>query len=53
MNIFFVFVSDINECTEETDDCTHKCVNTVPGYECVCQEGFILLTSDNVTCIRK
>uniref|UniRef100_A0A672IBJ5 Si:ch211-241f5.3 n=1 Tax=Salarias fasciatus TaxID=181472 RepID=A0A672IBJ5_SALFA len=50
---------DINECTERPDICgPHaRCFNTVPGYSCFCDEGFISSTGvevfrrgDGVTC---
>ena len=42
--------SDINECTEDIDDCTHDCYNTVSSYLCDCPTGYELDT-DEVTCI--
>ena len=42
--------SDINECTEDTDDCSHDCYNTVGSYLCDCPTGYELDT-DEVNCI--
>ena len=42
--------SDINECTEDSDDCSHDCYNTVGSYLCDCPTGYELDT-DEVTCI--
>ncbi|WAR27354.1 MLP-like protein [Mya arenaria] len=40
---------DINECQQETDACTHQCLNKYGGYVCSCDMGFQLL-SDGFTC---
>lgn len=42
-------VRDINECIEETDNCSQKCNNHFGGYTCSCYNGY-KLHSDNHTC---
>ncbi len=32
--------------------CTSKCVNLIGSYVCECPVGYILSTSDNMTCVR-
>ncbi|XP_073351458.1 adhesion G protein-coupled receptor E5 [Pagrus major] len=50
---------DINECLANTDLCgpTAKCLNAIPGYSCICDDGFVSTTGVevfrngvNVTC---
>ena len=41
--------SDINECTENTDNCSQLCNNTIGNYQCYCEDGYIL-DSDEHTC---
>ena len=41
--------SDINECTENTDNCSQLCNNTIGSYQCYCEDGYIL-DSDEHTC---
>uniref|UniRef100_A0A182KDD4 EGF-like domain-containing protein n=1 Tax=Anopheles christyi TaxID=43041 RepID=A0A182KDD4_9DIPT len=43
---------DINECREQTDECSHFCSNTAGGYECYCPDRY-LLSSDGKTCTIK
>ena len=42
-------ISDIDECFNDTDDCSVNatCTNTVGSFECVCLPGF---TGDGITC---
>ncbi|XP_070581575.1 latrophilin-like protein 1 [Ptychodera flava] len=45
---------NINECDEEKDVCSprttnQKCIDTIGGYKCVCQEGFVFL--ENNLCV--
>jgi hypothetical protein len=40
---FFSYIlSDIDECTKKTDNCTSNatCNNTAGSYECICDNGF-------------
>ena len=49
----FVFCSnsDIDECSEATDDCQQTCSNTPGGYTCSCVLGYDL-NSDAKTCTQ-
>ena len=47
-----IIVSDIDECTMESDNCTHICHNTPGSYTCSCQPAYILDT-DGYTCNGK
>ena len=44
--------SDINECTENTDGCAHKCNNTDGSFACYCNPGY-QLNADGKTCSSK
>ena len=46
---FSLFIPDIDECSEGTDNCSQLCNNTVGSYQCSCNTGFIL-DSDQHTC---
>ena len=42
-NIRYDLVSDIDECKEDPfpcDEVTEDCINEVPGFLCVCKDGF-------------
>ena len=42
--INFSFISaDINECSEEQDNCSvnSNCTNTIGSYECTCHTGYL------------
>ena len=43
------FFTDINECTENLDDCSDNanCVNLIGSFECLCLDGF---RGDGRTC---
>ena len=43
-------LTDINECTEDTDDCGHECYNTVGSYLCDCPTGY-KLDIEGLNCI--
>lgn len=34
--------SDIDECASNLHDCQQICINTVGGYNCSCQDGYLL-----------
>ncbi len=42
--------SDIDECSLQIDVCDHTCVNTDPGYNCSCNDGFYL-DEDMASCL--
>uniref|UniRef100_A0AAG5CQZ0 Cell adhesion molecule n=1 Tax=Anopheles atroparvus TaxID=41427 RepID=A0AAG5CQZ0_ANOAO len=44
--------TDINECREETHDCSHYCTNTPGSYRCYCPER-APLAKDGKTCTIK
>ena len=44
--------TDINECTEGTAGCAHKCNNTIGSYICSCDQGY-RLESDGRICNGK
>ena len=41
---------DINECSINSDNCDQLCTNTEGGFNCSCNDGF-LLQSDMRSCI--
>ena len=41
--------TDINECTEGSDRCSHYCINEEGGYRCTCPTKLFLAT-DGLTC---
>uniref|UniRef100_A0A182PLL3 Hemicentin-1 n=1 Tax=Anopheles epiroticus TaxID=199890 RepID=A0A182PLL3_9DIPT len=43
---------DINECREQSDECSHFCTNTAGSYKCYCPDRY-LLASDGKTCTIK
>ena len=41
----FVFCCvDTDQCASGNGGCTHICTDTLPGYECSCNDGFTLST---------
>ena len=42
-------MSDIDECDEETHQCTQNCMNSNGSYACTCNSGFII-DADGRTC---
>ena len=52
MHCLFYPASDIDECSEDRDDCHDNatCTNTNGGYNCACFVGYM---GDGVNCIRK
>ena len=44
-----ILLADINECSEETHQCTQNCNNTIGSYVCSCNSGFII-DVDGRTC---
>ena len=43
------FNADIDECSEDTDNCNQICTNTEGSFTCGCDDGY-LLDSDETTC---
>ena len=48
-DLYFLILSDINECSEGVSDCSHLCTNSIGSYTCTCHNGY-QLTNDNHTC---
>ena len=42
--------TDINECIEQSDQCSENCTNTIGSYDCTCNDGYEL-DSDGRFCI--
>ena len=38
----FLYISDIDECSEITDLCEHNCYNTNGSYVCDCKPGYMI-----------
>ena len=49
LHINTLFHPEINECSEGTDECTQRCINTNGSFVCGCDERFHL-DEDGVTC---
>ena len=47
----FCFISDIDECSANTDGCGQVCTNTNGSFQCSCRSGFSLL-DDGKTCME-
>ena len=47
-----IFYPDVDECTDETDDCSQTCTNIIGSFICGCNSGY-LLDIDSVTCNGK
>ena len=40
--IYYVIITDVNECLDNNGNCSHDCVNTVGSYYCKCPAGYNL-----------
>ena len=49
MTLYDQYYTDIDECTEEQNDCDQICINTVGLYNCSCGMGY-LLNEDGYQC---
>ena len=45
----FLIPTDIDECSENTDNCSQICTNTIGSYQCSCNDGYTR-DSDGHTC---
>ena len=48
--------ADINECTDGSSQCDSKsttCNNLIPGYECKCRPGYLVISGDKHRCKGK
>ncbi|KAJ8029879.1 Fibrillin-1 [Holothuria leucospilota] len=41
---------DADECAVEDPPCNQTCTNVIGGYECSCEEGYVLDPDDRTTC---
>ena len=46
----FVLITDVNECMDNTDNCSQNCINTIGSYYCYCNDGYTLDSDDQHTC---
>ena len=49
MYMYVIFDTDIDECSENTDNCSQTCTNTDGNCTCGCYNGY-LLDTDGTTC---
>ena len=49
MYMYVIFDTDIDECSENTDNCSQTCTNTDGNFTCGCYIGY-LLDTDGTTC---
>ena len=40
---------DVDECTVKNGECNQKCINTVGGYKCACNAGYLLFNKHTCT----
>ncbi|XP_071845759.1 uncharacterized protein [Apostichopus japonicus] len=41
---------DVDECALDTNDCQQNCSNTIGGYDCLCERGYKVVTSNPSEC---
>ena len=46
---FISIISDIDECSNRTHNCSQVCINTAGGFNCECNTGY-QLDFDNISC---
>ena len=49
MHTLISILTDINECSDGTHNCSQICTNTPGSFICECNNGF-LLDNDEATC---
>ena len=42
MRLSFYVITDVDECLNNNDTCSHDCVNTEGSYYCECPTGYNL-----------
>lgn len=47
MTIRLLLCSDVDECAQSNGGCQQNCFNTEGGWECSCENGFVLLNGRN------
>jgi len=49
--VSFTLFVDVDECKENTHNCSQMCRDTTPGFECACDPGYEM--NDDSTCKGK
>ena len=52
LNVFEIFILDVDECKINNGGCSDECTNTQGSYFCECPDG-AKLGRNNLTCIGK
>ena len=50
--VILMVITDVDECSEDTDGCSQTCSNTYGSFMCSCGSGFTL-ANDNLGCNGK
>ena len=50
--VLIIIYQDINECNTNNGGCSQSCVNTLGGYYCTCNSGYVL-AGNGKTCNGK
>ena len=48
----YMFYIDTNQCNTDNGGCQHVCRDRIPGYECFCDNGYVL-DADKHSCNGK